>query len=463
MQPKAEETDATYYPWWFVLFLAAMVIVPIPFGANRPWASDSFGVLIALCCLGLGSDLMRGRIGLPSTMPWPRLALSVAALAIVIIWAFVQTTDWVSCCDAIWRNAELTLGLPAHPSLSFTPDRAPESVLRMLSYAGCFILALFGCRDSTRAGLMLRILAIAAVAYAFYGLIAQLGMPTILWYKKWAYVDFVTSSFVNKNSYATYAGMGLLCCLGLFWRQLKKKPKIDLAKQSPLEAWLEKIFRHDIFYLLMTLLVLVALLMTGSRAGMAAGLTGGIALVTGLAVNRGWNARKALIIVIPALVIIIAFMVFGSDNLNNRLAASTIQNDTSIRVSGYTIGWRAFVERPMTGYGLGSFEGVFRMFRDSSVRDWIDHAHNDYLELAIELGAPAALLLLIACMLPITLCLNGISSRKRHEIFPVVAVAASVLVGLHSMFDFSMQIPAVAATYFAILGMGVAQSTSSRD
>jgi hypothetical protein len=44
----------------------------------------------------------------------------------------------------------------------------------------------------------------------------------------------------------------------------------------------------------------------------------------------------------------------------------------------------------------------------------------------------------------------------------LVATSATVIVALHSFVDFSMQIQAVALTWTALLGAGVAQSWSSR-
>jgi hypothetical protein len=55
----------------------------------------------------------------------------------------------------------------------------------------------------------------------------------------------------------------------------------------------------------------------------------------------------------------------------------------------------------------------------------------------------------------------GVFQRRRDGIYPAIAVAATVLVGVHAVVDFSLQIPAVAVTYAAILGMGVAQSFST--
>ena len=53
-------------------------------------------------------------------------------------------------------------------------------------------------------------------------------------------------------------------------------------------------------------------------------------------------------------------------------------------------------------------------------------------------------------------------TRQENVTVPRVAVAAAFLVGVHALVDFSLQIQAVALTFMAVLGAGVAQSASSR-
>jgi hypothetical protein len=53
-------------------------------------------------------------------------------------------------------------------------------------------------------------------------------------------------------------------------------------------------------------------------------------------------------------------------------------------------------------------------------------------------------------------------TRKENAIIPAVGASVSVLVGSHALVDFSLQLQAVAITYMALLGVGVAQSESSR-
>ena len=53
--------------------------------------------------------------------------------------------------------------------------------------------------------------------------------------------------------------------------------------------------------------------------------------------------------------------------------------------------------------------------------------------------------------------------RRRNALYPCMGVAASVLVGLHATVDFTMQVPAVAATYALIMGAACSQSWSTRN
>jgi hypothetical protein len=59
-------------------------------------------------------------------------------------------------------------------------------------------------------------------------------------------------------------------------------------------------------------------------------------------------------------------------------------------------------------------------------------------------------------------CAHAALTRRTSATAAIVATSATVIVGLHSFVDFSMQIQAVALTWTALLGAGVAQSWSAR-
>jgi hypothetical protein len=60
-------------------------------------------------------------------------------------------------------------------------------------------------------------------------------------------------------------------------------------------------------------------------------------------------------------------------------------------------------------------------------------------------------------------CIRGAAARRRDRIYSAAAAAALTLAAVHGAIDPAPQIPAVAATLAAILGIGVAQSWSSSE
>jgi len=69
----------------------------------------------------------------------------------------------------------------------------------------------------------------------------------------------------------------------------------------------------------------------------------------------------------------------------------------------------------------------------------------------------ANLALLVARMI------RGLAGRGRDLAYPIVGLGASAVAGAHACFATSVQNPAVAVTYAALLGIAVAQSWSSRQ
>jgi O-antigen ligase len=123
------------------------------------------------------------------------------------------------------------------------------------------------------------------------------------------------------------------------------------------------------------------------------------------------------------------------------------------------------MDAPFLGMGYGTFEDIFPMYRDASIGPlwgiW-DKAHNTYLEVLQGLGLPMGFVFIASVAFLVFLCFRGALTRQRDAIAPAVAASASVIVGLHSLVDFSLQMQAVALTWMALLGLGVAQSWSSR-
>ena len=89
-------------------------------------------------------------------------------------------------------------------------------------------------------------------------------------------------------------------------------------------------------------------------------------------------------------------------------------------------------------------------------------AHSTPLEMAAELGLPLVGLVVVAWIIVLAVLVRGVRIRRRDVVVPVTALSVAALALLHSLIDFSLQIPGYAIVVFALLGAGLSQSFSSR-
>lgn len=103
-------------------------------------------------------------------------------------------------------------------------------------------------------------------------------------------------------------------------------------------------------------------------------------------------------------------------------------------------------EHLVTGVGMGGYETAFLRFRNVAPMNTVDYAHNDYLQYLAELGLVGFLLAL--GVLGRCLYRMGLGLERSR------LVAAAM--GVHSLFDFNLYIPANALVLAWILGMATA-------
>lgn len=280
------------------------------------------------------------------------------------------------------------------------------------------------------------------------------GNDYVLWFEKTAYRDSLTSTFINRNSFATYVGIGLLLSvmeLRMVVSTIEKGAPIDRHfVRENIQLFLTKGWK----VLIKVLLLGVVLLLTVSRAGVFVSL---LMLGVYLAVASGLYTRGAgLRMKIATLGLFIAgglaLFAFSGDKLDKRLSLNITED---ARAAAFPQIIEGIKDKPLLGHGAGSFEDVFAAYRPADLPVYFDRAHNDYLEIAFTLGVPAALALFgafLAVCWKLKRALYYTQAYREHLL--VILVIAGQL-GLHSLVDFSLQMPAVAYTFLAILSVGL--------
>lgn len=383
-----------------------------------------------------------------------QVAAPAALLLAAMLWALLQMSTLLpeAVMHPVWSVAGKNLDQPVFESISVNRTETAFALIRLLTAASVFWVALQLSRNADRAYALLAAIAVIVAAYAACGL--------ALWFFAEGDIPFidappaqggVRATFVNRNHFATYAGLGLIVSMGLALRRFNHARRDWRGFVAAALRGLPWIATGAV--------ALAALLGSVSRGGVVATLIGAALLLMLGRGKAGGRVSAGPLIVAAALALGVAIF---SGALLTRVSAVGL--DGAARVATYQIVIGSILDNPLTGLGYGAFVDSFPMYRDQSIPTsglW-DKAHNTYLEVWQGLGLVFGSALIASVTLLAIRCVRGARRRHRNATPSAIAAASAALIGVHALVDFSVQIEAVALTFMAILGAGVAQAESSR-
>lgn len=109
--------------------------------------------------------------------------------------------------------------------------------------------------------------------------------------------------------------------------------------------------------------------------------------------------RQHFIILVCSLIILV--FAIPSSLLIARLRLPSVFPLEIYRLAMWKTALKAIADYPLTGYGLGNFELAYQRHAFPVIEDWVQFsrttafAHNEYLQMAVELGIPALAFLLL--------------------------------------------------------------------
>ncbi|MCP3391797.1 O-antigen ligase family protein [Bradyrhizobium sp. CCGB12] len=446
-------------PATFILFFVAAT-APFPFGSTNDLS-------IAFWCLCLGIAVI---FAPTRDLRRPHLWLLAGIGLIVVGYAFVlheQLSDhpWVAPFQPIWKQASDLLGVPIAPSASIVKNEAFFALGAPLANILAIVLGITVGADRERARRLLWVIASSGALYALYGVLSFLIEPTmILWREKKAYLPNVTGTFINRNTAAAYFGSCVVIWMILIVEQIRPDlPKRSFFWRGLIQALARALREQPGLAIVAGFLCLLAMFMTASRAGVILSLLTLIVAFT-LQVRKDLRPRTGLLISLGAgLIIVLGLLQLLGGQVGSRFETQNLVDEG--RVEAWKSAVRIIAENPWFGTGLGTFERAFPPYRSSviSISGVWDAAHSTPLELASEVGLPLALLIALAWAIMLIFLTKGVFVRRRDVIIPLAALSTAALSSLHSMLDFTLQVPGYTIPFFALFGAGLAQSFRSRD
>src|SRR5215469_8501772 len=165
-------------------FIAGLAWCPFWFGGSvlLAWGINAvlFPGLVVIYELSL---LIRRK---PHAVAVEQIKLPAALFTAVVLWILIQNGTWTPDWShhPIWQMATDALDKPIAGSISVDRELTSLGLLRLITAASVFWLAMQLCRDTSRANLLLGSIAAITGAYAAYGLVAAWLTPDlILWFK----------------------------------------------------------------------------------------------------------------------------------------------------------------------------------------------------------------------------------------------------------------------------------------
>lgn len=425
------------------ILICLLVLAPLPLGSNLPvaWGLDALvvGAFSALCWFAWSGQRSGVHFGLE------RLRVEGTFLAVTCLWLVVQMLPIGPIHFSIPGG-----GTIESPTLSIAPGATLLMLVRMLTYAACFVVALEVSVHSRRGLDIMRAFYFVIVGYAVLGLfmLTQLddtffGMP------KLGYLGVATATFVNRNSYATFLAFGLVAGVSLLIEAFQPAERDDGTQRSGL--W--RVSAWTWLTILGLPFIVAALAATGSRMGAFAGFAGCVVVaIIGL---RGIVRWQPILLGAFALAALVAAL-FGRTLLDRFIF-------TESAATGRFALYREIAEmiraRPLLGYGGGTFEYAFPPFHAPPMptTERYDHAHSTYLALWVDLGLVVGTLPMIIIALLVARAMRALRRNDDRSAVSLAGIGVAVVGAVHSLVDFSLEIEAVALFYVVALALAVAR------
>jgi O-antigen ligase len=196
--------------------------------------------------------------------------------------------------------------------------------------------------------------------------------------------------------------------------------------------------------------MIAGILLNGSLAGFALTLPVLLASPAILLRPSGWLRRGLLLAAGALLALSIGFIAtssIGPAKIDLDARTSVASRAEILRKTG-----TAIADFMPLGSGLGTFVKVYPLYEspDSVTNEYVVHAHNDYAEVALELGIPGMLLLLAFVGWWLTLIGPAWVSGGGYARAASVASAAILF---HSLVDFPLRTAAMSAVFAMCLGL----------
>jgi len=352
----------------------------------------------------------------------------------------------------------LFLGLGLLNIFTSTNAHATErEVYLVFSYVLLYFLVVQQLRTQRRIFGLAFILVLVGSGESIFGLIQYLKGATTILGNQTPNIGTVNATYFSHNHFAGFLLLIIPIAFGLFLGTFHLEKRL--------------------FLFLLLGVMGAAFVLSLSRGGLLSlGCAGVLLLLWLILKQREQPGFWKMLVVLAVLVMLVGSVIIfvGISPIAHRSLLKTFFPNKTILEGEIRLPiWRSALplikEFPLVGSGLGTFGFVFQRYRPPEIPQdrQAFYAHNDYLELLIEMGIPALLLVIWGIY---RFYWYVLTAYFRHDDpmlshLAIGGLTSCTAILIHSFFDFNLQIPANALLFVIILALTTASVqllTSSR-
>jgi O-antigen ligase len=333
---------------------------------------------------------------------------------------------------------------PGWRASSLDPGYTVIAAIEMLPGIAIFLACLNATREQ-RKGLFHLVIAVAMLSAMLGAFQRAGGAGSGLTLYDQADFRRTAGLFVNMNHQATFLLIAIHLCASL----TSIRPPVAIA---------DTLYR---MLLLVAIAVLsVGILATGSRAGL-------FLLIPTLMISlfrfrqRSWGWRSTT----SALLISVMLSIALWETSAAQYVIGRFSQGPDARTDFWSASWNAIRLYWPIGSGIGTFTRVYPTVETlgSLARSYANNAHNDYIELALEAGLPAVLLIL-GFFIFLIHCLILVARRNWGRGQGALGMGAFLglsMILLHSLVDYPLRMQSIMAVFGLLCATLVASIETS--
>lgn len=442
--------SATQLQWvWMAIFLVALALLG---GSSRPDPAQ-IAMLRPIAALLLIPAIYHLRLADLASYKALIVFMGVLIIWMVLqlvplppaLWQSLPDRDVIVALDKLAGNEDLWR------PLSLAPFRGLNSLFSLIVPV-CALLLVLTMKLNSK--VLLTIIAGLGLVNAIFGLLQVLGgSRSFLYLYAITNPDTPVGLFANENHSAVFSALVLLVVARLF-----------LDKQAAYRPYWMKLAYGPVF-----LLVLLTALISASRAGLMTTFFAIIAIgimawmtfriqATGNRSNRSsasQPSRKSMYAALGGFIAVILALILVFLWLERTPAFQDLMGRNSmedLRWKTWPVFQTMLDAHWLLGTGFGSFDTVYRFYEPDDLlsRAYLNHAHNDWVQIIIEGGIPAA-----ACLVGFLIWqakfIRDLAGRKEHQVLAVFCLAVLAIIGLASIVDYPVRTPIFQAALIWIL------------